>query len=70
MLIVSPLMVVDQTLDEAARWYGSNLAIGKVRAADLQYWLRSNSSIDTQIACTNYEAIREGLEAGDLGGLI
>lgn len=69
-LIVSPLMVVDQTLDEVARWYGSKLAIGKVRAADLQYWLRSNSSIDTQIACTNYEAIREGLEPGDLGGLI
>lgn len=69
-LIVSPLMVVEQTLDEAQRFYGESMPIDHVKASDLPYWLTSNSSLDTQIACTNYEAIREGLPQGDLGGLV
>ncbi len=70
-LIVSPLMVVDQTIDEAVRWYGQRgLSIGRVRAADLQYWLSSDDTMNTQIGCTNYEAIREGLTPGKLAGLI
>ena len=40
-LIVSPLMVVSQTLDEAFKWYGERFSIGQVRAFDLQYWLES-----------------------------
>ena len=69
-LIVAPLMVVEQTVEEAAKWYGDSLSIGQVRAADLQYWLNSIDSLDTQIGVTNYEAIREGLTPGHLGALI
>lgn len=69
-LIVCPLMVVQQHLDEVSRWYGETISIGRVRAADLPYWLNSNSSIDTQIGVTNYEAIREGLDPGKLAGLV
>ena len=68
-LIVSPLMVVRQTMSEAAKWY-PDLSIGRVAAFDLNYWLSSDSSLDTQIGVTNYEAIREGLNRGNLGGLI
>ena len=69
-LIVSPLMVCRQTVDEALRWYGESFPIGRVKAFDLQYWLNSSSSLDSQIGITNYEAIREGLEPGKLTGLI
>lgn len=69
-LIVSPLMVCNQTVDEARKWYGEQCGIERVRAADLQYWLNSNDSLNSQIAVTNYEAIREGLDPGKLAGLI
>lgn len=64
-LIVSPLMVCDQTIEEAALWYGD--LIPRIRAADLQQWMDSPGG---GIAVTNYEAIREGLTAGNLKGLI
>jgi len=72
-LIVSPLMVVRQTISEALKWYGASgesIDIGRVNAADLPYWLTSTDSQDTQIGVTNYEAIRDGLPQGTLGGLI
>jgi hypothetical protein len=69
-LIVSPLMVCEQTIAEALRFYGEAFSIGRVRASDLQHWLDSNDSIDTQIGVTNYEAIREGFNRGNLKGLI
>jgi len=68
-LIVSPLMVVTQTIEEACRWY-PNLSIEQVKAAYLQHWLNATDSIDSQIGVTNYEAIREGLTQGNLGALI
>lgn len=68
-LIVSPLMVVEQTIEEALRWYGEKFDIGQVRAVDLQYWLESNDHTQ-QIGITNYEAIRERLRPGKLSGLI
>jgi len=67
MLIVAPLMVVEQTVDEAQRFYGSDLPVSQIRAAGLQDWLNANG---VEIGVTNYEAIREGLTAGTLGGLI
>lgn len=67
-LIVSPLMVVNQTLNEAHAFYEEKLPIVKVVAADLQCWL--NSEGPSQIGITNYEAIRDGIEPGKLGGLI
>ena len=70
-LIVSPLMVCNQTVEEAAKWYGERNGIERVRASDLQYWLDSEyTGFDSQIAVTNYESIREGLTPGKLSGLI
>lgn len=69
-LIVCPLMVASQTLEEALRWYGEQFSIGQVRAADLQHWLESSHDYSTQIGVTNYEAIREGLRPGNLVGLV
>lgn len=39
LLIVSPLMVVKQTMDEAQRWYGKLLPIERVEAKELSGWL-------------------------------
>jgi hypothetical protein len=64
-LIVSPLMVAKQTIDEAKRFYG-DIQIEQVDAAGLGRWLKTGDGI----GITNYEAIREGLERGNLGGLI
>jgi superfamily II DNA or RNA helicase len=69
-LIVAPLMVCDQIVDEAKRFYGESTDIGTVSAASLPYWIQSTDTIDTQIGVTNYEAIREGLPHGHLGALI
>lgn len=66
-LIVSPLMVIDQTLSEAFRFYGDTLPIKHVPAAGLASWLTSGTS---RIGITNYEAIRDGLTKGRLGSLI
>lgn len=65
-LIVAPLMVVDQTVEESATFY-SNLAIRKVVAAELQEWLHTDGN---EIGVTNYEAIREGLAASSIAGIV
>lgn len=65
-LIVSPLMVVNQTISEANRFY-TDLPIHKISAAGLQSWLLSGTD---RIGITNYEAIREGLVSGRLGCII
>jgi hypothetical protein len=67
LLIVSPLMVCKQTVDEASRFY-DDLSIGRIVASDLQEWLSSNDG--PLIGVTNYEAIREGLKRGKLKGLV
>ena len=63
-LIVSPLMVIPQTMAECERWYGD--AIQRVDARDLQGWLWNAKGI----GITNYEAIRDGLHPGKLGALV
>lgn len=65
-LIVSPLMVVSQTVAEAERFYGEALPMAVLRAADLPEWLRTG----TGIAITNYEAITDDLPMAHLEGLI
>jgi hypothetical protein len=67
-LMVAPLMVCNQTCEEAARWYGGELSIGRIKAADLPAWL--NGDDGPAVGVTNYEAIRDGLPQGKLGGLI
>ena len=63
-LIVSPLMVIPQTMAECERWYGET--IQRVGASDLQGWLWNAKGI----GITNYEAIRDGLHPGKLGALV
>lgn len=66
-LIVSPLMVISQTIGEAVRFYGAEFPITKVSASDLPEWLASGSGI----GITNYEAIRDDVAGdGKLSGLI
>ena len=57
-LIVSPLMVVDQTIEECERFYGTSLPIERVVAKDLNSWLRGGNGL----AITNYDAISDDIE--------
>ncbi len=66
-LIVSPLMVVEQTIEEAQRWYGDSLPVEHVTAAGLNEWLSSGR---TRLGITNFEAMRDDVAPGRLGGLI
>lgn len=65
-LIVSPLMVIPQTVNEATRFYGDSMKIRVIKANELQQWLNTNSD---EIGIVNYEAIRDGLVPGLLGAL-
>ena len=65
-LIVCPLMVVGQTVREAARFYGDDLPVRRLPAAELPAWLAEGVGV----AVTNFEAIRDGLEPGNLAALI
>lgn len=66
-LIVAPLMVVDQTIREAARFYGGDLPLERVAARDLPAWLAAGPG---RLGITNYEALRPGLARGRLGALV
>jgi superfamily II DNA or RNA helicase len=65
-LIVSPLMVVKQTMDECRRWYGTEIQIDQIRASGLQGWLHSGS----RIGITNYDALSDDISPGRLGCLV
>lgn len=64
-LIISPLMVVDQTASEALEWFGQAPEI--VKSSDLGKWIVGKSS---RIGITNYEALRDDVPQGNLGALI
>lgn len=64
-LIVSPLMVIEQTLAEAAKFY-PELAIERVKSGDCGAWLQSGG----KIGITNYEALKNEFPAGRLGALV
>jgi superfamily II DNA or RNA helicase len=66
-LIVSPLMVISQTIAEAKRFYGDNFDIQQVKAKDLQAWLNGKGD---RIGITNYDAIIDDLDAGQLGSIV
>jgi len=66
-LIVSPLMVVQQTMDECQKFYGDSLPIEQVAAKDLTKWLRNK---DGRLGITNYDALKDSTPQGNLGGLI
>lgn len=65
-LIVSPLMVVPQTVAEIKRFYGDSLPVDVIHAADLDAWTKSGS----RIGITNYEALRDDIDRGRIGALI
>jgi len=66
-LIVSPLMVVGQTLEECRAFYGDSLPIQQVSSRDLPQWLESG----TGIGITNYEALTQDLPTVTrLGGIV
>lgn len=67
-LIVSPLMVVRQTMNEIQRFYGDTLPVEQVRANRLGDWLTGKAG---RIGITNYEAITDELPvASRLGALM
>jgi hypothetical protein len=65
-LIVSPLMVIPQTLCEVKRFY-ADLPVEQIPAAKLKDWLKQPGA---GIGITNWEAMRDDLEQGNLGALI
>ena len=65
-LIVSPLMVVGQTIDEFERFYGDTLRIEAIAARDINSWMEHGEGI----GITNYESMRDDLPHGSLAGLI
>lgn len=66
-LIISPLMVVRQTLAECAAWYGDKLPIEQVTAANLSAWLTAKGHA---IGITNYDALTDETPQGGLSALI
>lgn len=66
-LIVSPLMVVSQTVAESVAFYGDSLPIEIVPSGACQEWLDGSGPA---IGITNYEAFRNDLTRGNLGALI
>lgn len=66
-LIVSPLMVISQTMAEAHRFYGDRLELEQIHAAGLSDWMNHGRA---RIGITNYEAMKPELRAANLGALV
>ncbi len=65
-LMVCPLMVAQQTIKEAERWYGDEFKLEQVAAKDLTRWTREGG----RIGITNFEAITDDVEQGQIGSLV
>lgn len=66
-LIVSPVMVIGQTITESQKFYGDTLPIERVPSGHVGEWLRSGTS---RIGITNYEAFTKHVPRGRLGCLV
>jgi superfamily II DNA or RNA helicase len=66
-LLVSPLMVVGQTLAECRKFYGDTLKMESIPAAGLSQWLTSGTG---KIGVTNYDALSDETPQGRLAGLV
>lgn len=64
-LIISPLMVINQTCEESQRWFCETPEV--VRSSNLSKWITGKSG---GIGITNYEALREDVPQGNLGALL
>ncbi len=76
-LIVSPLMVTRQTIQECLHWYGKELPIEYVPAIQLGSWLEGKrlqgsefGGLTDAVGITNYESLKPELRQGKLGALI
>lgn len=65
-LVVSPLMVIDQTIAEFDRFYGEGLRAEKVAARDLATFLATGQGVGV----TNYEALKDAVPPGRLAALV
>jgi len=68
-LIVSPLMVVPQTMDECDRFYGGALGIDRLTGDTLQTWANGAYG-ESQIGIVNYDVITRLTATGNIVGLI
>lgn len=66
-LMFAPLMVVTQTIQEYAKFYGTSLPIEQIKSRDLTAWDRSGSS---RFGITNYEALKDEISLKNVGALI
>lgn len=66
-LILTPPMVVEQTIDEAKRFYGDRLPLEQVESGKLGQWL---ASCRGRFGVTNYEAFRKEVGRGELGAIV
>lgn len=66
-LIVTPLMVVKQTIQQAHQFYGDSIKVEQVRSAGLNAWLASEGD---SIGITNWDALSDDVQPGRLGALI
>lgn len=69
-LLVTPLMVVRQMLQEAQRFHVDALPMQQIPARHLKDWLKGKRGDSGVVGITNYEAITANLEPGLLGCLI
>lgn len=69
-LLVSPLMVVRQTMRECRRFYGDRLPIEQIPARKLADWTLGRWGDPAVVGITNYEAITDDIEQGHLGCII
>lgn len=65
-LLVCPLMVVDQALQERDRFYGDTLPIEYIPANRLKSWMNDGG----RLGITNYDALRDDTPQGRLGALV
>lgn len=66
-LIVSPSMVIPQTIAEWVKFHGEAGKPHRVRANELAEWTQTAKGI---IGITNYEALADEVETGNIGALI
>lgn len=64
-LIISPLMVIPQTVAEAERFY-ADLPIQVIKGKDLNEWLQNGQGI----GIVNYDALSQPITKGHLSGLV
>lgn len=66
-LLVAPLMVVRQTMQELQKFYGYEIAIQQLNSNNLQEWLSSPNG--ARVGITHYETFRDDYQRGELVGL-